>query len=222
MLRHQLIEIRNIAGALMATTLTLGGTTEVAAQRPPRLDTLSVAELVTELRRRQDFTAAGAVLVQARSPQAQAKLDAVADSLVAFVLSHQTGDGRHRAASSAVSALRRSGSGEMGGVLYAGAADRLLRIAENAVVGTRAEALFAISKLANQATARSYLSRVATSRNGVAYGAVGLLGREMGPEGRAELRRVFEAGLIVDERALQEVYPIARYYNWPETGARRP
>ena len=188
---------------------------ELGAQRPQVVDTMDAGNTMSVLRARQNFRSASDVLRQVRGPQAASKLDALADSLTAFVLSYQEGDGRHQAALSAISALSRATRSDIPGQPFGAASERLLRIAEAAHVGMRAAALSAIRRVPDRKTAFALLGAVAESGNEVAYVAVGLLGREMGADGLAELRRIYLAGLIREPQAFRDASAIARYHDWP-------
>jgi hypothetical protein len=55
---------------------------------------------------------------------------------------------------------------------------------------------------------------VATSIASIAHAAVGFLAREMGPEGLAVVRELYECDLVPHPRARRELAGIAHYHGW--------
>jgi len=171
------------------------------------------AEVAALLRQTGRPGAASRVLAQLDGPLPRERLDSIADTLVAVALSLR-GDDHLTVLTrrSAVDALLLAGIGE-GGVPYAGAPERLLRLALELPSGG---ALWSLTKMPDRRQALQYMRQVATADHGIAYAAVGHLGRDMGPEGLALLRQLHDQGLVTEEHALRELNALARYHGWPE------
>lgn len=204
----------------IAMVLTLATGAELRSQRITRDP--DAAEVAALLRNQGRYGGAIAVLSQARGPEPQQKMDAIADSLVVIAVSFPGDD--HRGASTRMAALRAllaAGTGESGvvgierAVPYAGAADRLMQMAETAEdVGIRGTALWALTRLPNKAKLLPYLHQFATSRNRVAYRAVTLLARETGPEGLAMARELYRGGRVTERTAKETLDRIALANRW--------
>lgn len=152
----------------------------------------STAAAMVMLSLRAHGTAGDAVgiLRQVDSTWSRQYLDALADSLAAFALTEENSDERRAAVTYAVLALAQSGAAEGRGTPYAGAGDRLLRIAEEskALAGG---ALMSVAQLANRSEAMLKLRRLAVEDDRLAASAVDKLERYGGPEGIRVLAELY-------------------------------
>jgi hypothetical protein len=180
------------------------------------------AEVAAGLRARGNSGAAVAVLAQARGPESRRKMDEIGDSLVA-IAAGLPGHDRHATATraTALSALMLAGMGETGvvgierGVPYAGAADRLMRIALTGQdVGVRASALRGLTLLPDRSKLFPFLRQVATSKHHIAYVALTLLANETGPEGHGIARALYVGDKIIEPTAREIGSGIAKEYGW--------
>ena len=124
----------------------------------------------------------------------------------------------------ALSALVDAGRGSSGidegkgAVRYAGAAARLMRLAESAQnSGIRAAALTGLVQLPDSVRYFPFLRKVAASQDRVAKVAVTLLVFDTGPAGRAIARELYLAGSASDSIARTALAGAAREFAW-----RRP
>jgi hypothetical protein len=98
---------------------------------------------------------------------------------------------------------------------YAGAADRLMRIAEDGGdVGIRAAALGSLTRLTHKPKLLPFLRQVAASQNPAAFSAVSLLAQETGPEGRSIARELYLSGQITEPVAKHVAASFAGAYRW--------
>jgi len=204
----------------LATILTLSAGADLHSQRITRDP--DAAEIAALLRNQGRYGTAISVLAQSRGPEPKPKLDAIADSLVVIAISFPGND--YRGGSTRMAALRAllaAGAGESGvvgiphGVPYTGAAARLMRMAETAEdVGISGTALWALTRLPNNAELLPYLQEFATSQNRVAYKAVDLLARQTGPEGQAIARELYRRGRVTEPTAKDLLDRIASEYRW--------
>jgi hypothetical protein len=193
---------------------------QLRSQQPSANPTGS--EVAALLRAHGNSWWAVSVLTQARGPQPIERLDEIADSLVAIAVSFPGMDFRGvTTRSAALSALASAGMGESGVVgmghatPYAGAADRLMRIAEDGGdVGLRAAALWSLTKLPNKSKLLPFLRQVAESQNSAAFSAVTLLAQETGPEGRSMARELYLNGQITEPVAKHVAASFAGAYQW--------
>lgn len=197
-----------LAAILMASTASV-----VEAQQVPPEP--SAAEIGALLRAEGRTGNATRILTQLDRQYPSELMNEVADTLaqIAISLSRSSDFSDVDAAMAAVSTLGQAGVGEQG-TPYAGAAERLLRIAENAEPGVRAGALSALIRMPDKRRVLTYLRRVAVSDIQAAYLAVGYLGRDMGPEGLEVLRELHRAGLVKEPLAQRELDALARYHGW--------
>lgn len=182
----------------------------------------SGAEVAALLRTHGHAGWAVSVLAQTRGPQTPQKLDEIADSLVAIAVGFPGMDFRGVTTRSAAQvALLSAGKGESGVVgtggatPYTGAADRLMRIAEDGGdVGVRAAALWSLTQLPNRSKLLPFLRQMAESQNSAAIEAFTLLARETGPDGRAIARDSYRAGRITEPGAKEAAGRFAHAYGW--------
>lgn len=186
----------------------------------------TAAQVASSLRTKGHPAGARAVLTQARGPRAARQLDEVADTLASIAARFPGGDLRAvstRAA--ALDALVDAGRGSTGiddgtgGVRYAGAAVRLMRLAETAQSGgIRAAALTALVQLPDSVAHFPFLAKVAVAAQGEeAQAATTLLVNDTGPAGRAIARELYLAGRVKQWSARRTLEGAAQAFGW-----RRP
>ena len=149
-------------------------------------------------------------------------MDAIADSLVAIAVDSVRDDPRGTATvSEAVATLLKAGLGRSGvwgiehGVPYAGAASRLMRIAETAHhLAVRATALSLLVRLPHRTRLLPFLRQLATSQNPVAEQAVILLGNETGREGQEIGRELYRQAAVTEPSARVMLAQLAQAYRW--------
>jgi hypothetical protein len=160
------------------------------------------------------------VLTQARQAYARPALDTLADTIAAVAIRRsadgtRTGDPQaFSQAGSLVDLLRRAGTG-LDGVPYAGAAERLFRIASSDQ-WVSPQAALALTTLPNRPAALQYLRQLALSDANVAPTAVYLLASDSdtGPAGLAILRQLFNQQLVVHPIAREHLQQLARLHGW--------
>jgi len=155
------------------------------------------------------------VLRQMDRPVSRARLDELADSLAAFAIRTEPESRREVAAISiAVNSLGWAAMTGDTGVPYAGAASRLLRIAEQGTGTAPSGAISAISRLPDRQEALRMLTYCAALDRPVAFAAIGHLDQSMGPEGRAALKALYERGAIRNRLAQDVADDVARRERW--------
>lgn len=176
--------------------------------------------------------AASAVLMQEQRRRTEAELHAFADSLVAVATSPHGDDTRHheKAAGAASLALlmaahpahyaerRRAleARGLAAPVAYPHAFEALERIASTSRdPGIRSGVLYLMSQLPETDRVVSLLERLAASSDqGLPSAAIQCLSTELGEEGLAALRRLYEADAVVDRAARDNLEALAHGYGW--------
>lgn len=185
--------------------------TPAAAQRP--FPDTSAAEIALLLRTKGMSGGALKILMQEHGPQPKGKLDAIADTLTEIAISYP-GDSirsvnvRYEALQTLAASGRR-----LRGIPYTGAAERLAQIALSGS-SVRGGALYALTLIVDRGRALQLLRQVATSRNAIAYAAVGHLARDMGAEGLALARQLYLQDSAREPNAREELERMARYYKW--------
>ena len=185
----------------------------------------TAAQVARALRTKGHPAQARAVLTQARGPRSAHQMDEVADTLVSIAATLPGDDLRGTTTrSAALNALVAAGRGSSGidegkgAVRYAGAAARLMRLAETAQdVGIRAAAVLGLVQLPDSVRYFPFLRKVAASQDRVAKVAVTLLVFDTGPAGRAIARELYLAGSASDSIARTALAGAAREFAW-----RRP
>ncbi len=196
--------------------------TSAAAQEPLRPPVTGAAAM--DLIHKGEGVPVILTLRQLDGPVSRAVQDDLADSLVAFVLANPvvTSD-RRGPADAAISSLVEAAIMGERGTPYAGAGERLLRIAY-AVDRRSAGLLGIIAQLPDRQTALTLLREFATSSHEAASVAVSKLG-EMGPDGVVVLRTLWDAGTITEPRARRQLERAAHHHGWlpdPRRPDRRP
>ncbi|MCC6242687.1 MAG: hypothetical protein IT353_07580 [Gemmatimonadaceae bacterium] len=159
-------------------------------------------------------------------PRVPAVYNAIADSLMAFILGDAPPNSVSRTRTATTQPLEESRLRALRALAAAArhpsisnwaAGERLLRIVEYAPdTPVRAVAIGGILSLPDSAQALSYLHRIATSQNPVAYAAVHPLWKRMGEEGRRLLERLYRDRRVVEPSALREITLIARKSGWDQ------
>jgi hypothetical protein len=148
----------------------------------------------------------------------RARLDALADSLVAIA----TADGplveTQRQAWAARGALRSAGS-DSAPVPYAGAFDALVRI-YHGNEPLRAGTLSAMTRLVDQDPVFRFFIEVATSDDTTAHRGLTLLLDEFGPEGEAAVHQLYREGQVTQPLAVRVLNRIAYHRGWDEGSTR--
>ena len=212
--------IHSASRATIVVVAALVPTSELRSQTIVREP--SSAEVAASLREHGHVGGALAVLTQARGPHAQGNMDEIADSLVAIAVSFPGMDLRAvRTRGAAQTALVLAGMGSSGvmgndrGIPYAGAEDRLMHIAEAPQdIGIRSSALTGLTQLPNKTRLLSFLRRIATSQNTVAWHAITLLTEDTGPGGRALAYALYREGSVTQPTAREMLDRAAAAYRW--------
>lgn len=196
-------------GAALAAVTSLHGQT---ITREP-----TAADVATLLRTSGHAGGARAVLTQAYSVQHRQRMDEIADTLV-VIASTFPGDNLRGASTrgAALTTLLLAGQGSSGivgvdsAVPYAGAVDRLMRIAETAQdVGISGGALHALTKLPDKSRLLPFVRQIATSQHAAAWVAIGILVRETGPAGQTIARELCRNGLVKERNAWETLESLA-------------
>ena len=209
-----------VLALVLVAAVTSEGRSQVSGQDP------TAAQVARALRTKGHPAQARAVLTQARGTRSAHQMDEVADTLVSIAATlpgdDLDGTSTRFAALSALVDAGRGSSGiddeGKGAVRYAGAAARLMRLAETAQdVGIRAAAVLGLVQLPDSVRYFPFLRKVAASQDRVAKVAVTLLVFDTGPAGRAIARELYLAGSASDSIARTALAGAAREFAW-----RRP
>jgi hypothetical protein len=162
--------------------------------------------------------AALAILTQEQRSRSPAVLDAFADSLVAIAIaaSRARDPAATKVASAARVALAQSARPERGRP-YPHAFEALVHIYDSTTIhgGT----LGLLAKHPDEGRVVEFMAGVVTSANTTsAITAMRHLANDLGPGGIARLRRIWEAGEVVDPRARCALAGIAEHFEWPSGG----
>jgi hypothetical protein len=206
------------AGLALSAALLAASSSEAQ----PRGREPSAADVAASLRAKGHASNARAVLTQARGSRSRQVMDEIADTLVAFAIGFPGSDRRNATIrNAALLELTDAGVGESGvpgvdtAIPYAGAAERIMRIAETAQdVGIRGGALWAVTQLPNNGAVIPFLTRVASSQNIVAYSAIDLLDQVMKAEGRSVLRDLYQRNAVTEPTAREALWRLAGAYGW--------
>ena len=188
----------------------------------------TAAQVATALRTKGHPAGAMAMLTQARGPRSASQMDEVADTLVSIAATLPGDDfNSTKTRSAALLSLVHAGRGESGiddeakgAVRYAGAAARLMRLAETAQGGgIRAQAVFGLVQLPDSVAYFPFLAKVAASQTQgeEAQTAASLLVNDLGPAGRAIARELYLAGRVTQWSARRTLDGAAQSFGW-----RRP
>jgi hypothetical protein len=179
-------------------------------------DVASAAQIAAALRSLERTTISPwSSLRQINRAHSAARLDSIADSVVAYILDYRPeGPIPLTRARGVLSQFNLAGS-SLAEIPYAGSAARLLRIAESAAeAGLRAGAVRGLSINHNPVLARRFLVRLAISEGDVAEWAVMHLGLSMGPEGLADLETLYRAGTVRQSNARRNLEAEAERRGW--------
>ena len=177
----------------------------------------AASHVAATIRHANRFSEAQRVLTQQVGAVTANKLDALADTLVAIVLSDSASDDATiKRNNIAITTLLIAGSGYQGGVLYSGAASHLFRIAMEAhEVGARAGAISGIAALPNTTAAIALLRQIATSSVFSAHVAIQELRGTLGKSGGIEvLHDLYMHNLVSEDTAIKEINWMAVKYGW--------
>lgn len=209
-----------VLALVLVASVTSEGRSQVGGVDP------TAAQVATSLRTKGHPRQARAVLTQARGPRSAHQMDEVADTLVSIAATFPGDDFNGTSTRfAALSALVDAGRGSSGidegkgAVRYAGAAARLMRLAEIAQDGggIRAAALLGLVQLPDSVAYFPFLRKVAASQDRVARVAVTLLVFDTGPAGRVIARELYLAGTATDSIARRALAGAAQQFGW-----RRP
>jgi hypothetical protein len=188
-----------------------------ASQPTARPDSDAV-RIAAAIRSTGNLSAAKLLLRDVDKSRSAASRDIVADSIVSIVLSTDEKSPNYGAAGNALTTLILAGAGPRWaakGTPYAGAAARLLRIAESsASIARRGTAVFGLAQMADTVTARAMLRSIAISNNPVAGSAIGFLHTSMGPAGIEVLHELYRDSLVTERSARSDLALLARKYSW--------
>ncbi len=146
-------------------------------------------------------------LQQMDGPVSRAVQDELADSMVAFALAVPTRSG------SVISSLGGAGVTKSEGIPYAGAGERLLRIAYAVKGEATVSALYYISQLPDRKQALAGLSAFGGSAHPSAYVAISMLG-DLGPDGVEALRLLWRQGTASNPEAKRRLEGLAGHFGW--------
>lgn len=147
-------------------------------------------------------------LRQERGPEPQVRLDSIADSLAVIAVSNEVS---LHTRNLAIRTLTNSGIRGEDGVPYRGAESRLLRVALGSNSGA---ALWGLTELADQASARAAMRSIAVSKHPLAFGAVDLLAQKFGAEGLTVLRLLYNRQSVVNREAKELLERLAYHHKW--------
>ncbi len=203
--------------------LVAGG--DLAAQTPDRIrefppGTTTAAEASKALREKGTPGFSLRTLRQVGHAFPAHELDALADTLVAFIVRSVASGTNDGAVSEARRALGLSGVSAGDGTPYAGAGRRLLRIIEGTPASYPAGELFYLGQLADKQEAVRLLSSLARSELEIAERAIGMLLRDLGPEGEVAVERIFLQGEARSPGARRVLQGVATTRGW--ASPRRP
>ncbi len=215
--------------AVLAGALLVCSTSAVAQEplrpRPP----VTGAQAMEMLRAKGRLLPVGITLRQLAGPVSRPVQDELADSLVAYVLANPTVTSGARGPVdfiisdllwSAVAGAAGTSYADSPGTPYAGAGERLLRLAY-AVDRKTAGILNVIAKLPDRREALALLQEFASSSHPTAYRAVQHL-EMMGPDGIVVLRTLWEQGTVTEPFAEQSIGSIARHHGWTKGAVTSP
>jgi hypothetical protein len=188
---------------------------EAAAQRSENDPRTNASAAMASLRAQGHPGAAGRVLRQYLGPIDRQTLDELADSLTQFVIEAAPREATRDAAGKALDAIAFAAGASGEGTPYEGAGSRLMQIAQ-ADVPIAGAALYWLTTLPNKQEAVERLSVVARSPadGAVAYTAISLLYDLMGPDGLAEIRRLYISGQVTNLTARSQVEAFAQLHRW--------
>ncbi len=180
---------------------------------------LNAARIAAQIRTVPDDSSAVAVLRQRRGARSAQQLDEIGDSLVAIAIASAPADtAMYKTHQAALDGLMHAGSSDGPGAPYRGAADRLLRIAENtADVGIRGSAISALSVQPDIPQAIRMLTRIAASPNPGSFGAILLMcdGKLAPLGGLSALRELYTNELVREPTSLYYLSVCAGHHGWP-------
>ncbi len=206
-----------IAGALLVCSAS------AVAQEPPR-PPVTGAVAMQALRTQGHPGTALRTLRQVDGPVDRHVVDELADSLTAFVMANDDPALENQAAMKALAVLGKAGDTTGEGTAYAGAGERLMRIALSPGGAFAGGAVYLIALLPDRHEAITRLSEFASSTSRSAYlGIHALEGR--GLEGQAALRSLHQRGVVRDPEARRSIESIAHRQGWgrnSDTTERRP
>ena len=211
-----------VLAMILVASVTSEGRSQVGGVDP------TAAQVASSLRTKGQPAGARAVLTQARGPRSAHQMDEVADTLVSIAATFPGDDLRGVSTrSAALMALVHAGRGSSGiddegrgPVRYAGAAARLMRLAETAQGGgIRTGAVFGLVQLPDSVAYFPFLAKVAASQTQgeEAQTAASLLVNDLGPAGRAIARELYLAGRVTQWSARRTLDGAAQSFGW-----RRP
>jgi hypothetical protein len=176
----------------------------------------SASDVGRMLRERHQPFSTVDVLTQRVGHTTASERDAIADTLVAVVLSDVPDEVRLTAGVFLSASSQGLGSSDQaaGGVPYAGAAQRMYRIVMEGDRQSAARMIEGLRRLPDTAEALRMLRLIATSRVSVAYRAVEALGTRMGPGGENVAHDLFERHLVHERVAVDVLSGIARAKGW--------
>jgi hypothetical protein len=197
--------------ATVLSCLSLCVVAELNAQRPALQPARQIAE---DLRDMRGSAMAVRLLRQMDGPRSVAELDEIGDTLAAIAIS-STGKGETNryARTAATDALIMAAIGS-GGTSYAGAAERLYRIARDSRDGMNGGALAGLLRIPDRRITLDYMQRLATIDKLIARTAVILLASSLGPEGLAVLRDLHRDSSVVHRDARDYLRLVAHDHGW--------
>jgi hypothetical protein len=175
-----------------------------------------VREIMQTLRDDKSAETVAAILRQRDGPRAATTLDALGDSIVDLVIGYDGSSGGLVLAQAGTLALGLSARSQGAGTPYAGAVERLMKIAEDGRSRVGA-ALYYVSQAADVEESLTRLSHYAASDRQSAHTAVRMLGEEMGVRGVEAVRELRRSGKLREHAAQLAAEELARRYHWPKT-----
>jgi hypothetical protein len=194
-------------------TISIVLATAVPSRGHAQVVTNSAKDVAARLRTQGDAGDAVSILTQQKGRVPRAALDAIADTLVAIATQVSDDSSGMRMRRQAALTLAHAGSAHAGGVPYAGAGERLLRIALSSG-GSKGGAVSGLTRLADSAEALGLLRRIAIADDQIAYAAVNALANEMGPRGLEVARDLYAKSSVVREDARDILRHVARAHGW--------
>jgi hypothetical protein len=182
----------------------------------------TAAEVGESLRARGNPRFALRTLRQEGSSFPRRDLDAIADTLVDFIIRSVVADTNAVAVGEARLALGLYGVPSGGGTPYKGAGARLLRVIERTPPAYSAGEFYFLGQLADRAESVRLLAHLARSDSEKSVKAIGILLRDLGPDGEEAVRRIYFADEALNESARQVLRSVATLREWGPPEPKRP
>lgn len=176
----------------------------------------ATSDAMARLRQGNGSPAIVNLLRQVKGPSPSVQIDALADSVQNFLLYTRSRES-YAARAEGIAALKNAGKQSPRGTTYAGAQQRLLKIAQEAPSNAdRAAAIDALGGLSDKRRSVEMLRGIAVSSSDEAYLAIRVLGGELADAGGAQVvLEIWRGHLEKQDSATLELTDMARRFKWP-------